>query len=346
MSAIFDSIFRISIPQRVLTWIIVSIIRLSSFEAVLAQPCIARSFILQPSVATMVVNVAFTICGWKSAAGKYMEQRTNSGREPWIHVPLYNLLSDPVKDEQVKHQHDCSDPLTVIAIYSQSAFAPLVIRMANDMVQRYVDGDSLLGDVECVSGFHRASTVGATVKLVLNSLLDAKGERMFNCQTFSLLQHTHKQSLAKQVDMAVEWTQKPWCTIPTVPIDDREQIWGYEQCMARPDAMKSFHDIWDWVSGHNAHTAKSEQRQQQPRKPQQASAKSNVFDAFKPQSTAGRRMFDPYNRSKAGKSSSHQSEEVVSPVDEIDAEEGVWQATDHDDDEASWTDIGIIESSL
>ena len=195
-------------------------------------------------------NVAIVTSGWDSVAGDYMRKRVKThGNEPWEHVALYDLLKDPSRNEQLKHGADCTDPLTIVAVYVQDDFANLICSHVNDLLGCHQVGGGTLIDAECKSGYHRASTYGETLKVGLNAITDADGIKIFNAQTFPLHRHTHPPSIEQQVNMAVKWTTDPWGMTPLTNIYDPTALWAYEACLARPASMSNFNIIWDFVSG-------------------------------------------------------------------------------------------------
>ena len=194
-------------------------------------------------------NVAIVTSGWDSVAGDYMRKRVKTSDEPWEHVALYDLLKDPSRNEQLKHGADCTDPLTIVAVYVQDDFAHLICNHVNDLLGCHQAGGGTLIDAECKSGYHRASTYGETLKVGLNAITDADGNKIFNAQTFPLHRHTHPPSIAQQVNMAVKWTTDPWGMTPLTNIYDPTALWAYEACLARPASMSNFNIIWDHVIG-------------------------------------------------------------------------------------------------
>ncbi len=108
--------------------------------------------------------------------------------------------------------------------------------------------------LECISGYHRASTTGATVAEMLNARVDECGNRMYNVQIFSLLEYTKPRSMANQVDQAIVWATQTDCKylMPGGPDVPNENHFGFKACMQREAARHAFASIWDWVDNRNA----------------------------------------------------------------------------------------------
>ena len=195
--------------------------------------------------------ISIVVSGKNEPHGKYLSSRTDLDAELWTHIPLYNWLKDPIKEEQVKWHQDCTHDLTVTSLYSQAAF-PTTCCYICDLVEQKQVGQCL--DFQCISGYHRASTTGATCAEMLNALVDEGGNRKYNVQVFSLLDYTKPRSLANQVDQAIVWATQTDCKylMPGGPAIESKDRFGFKACMQREASRASFADIWEYVDDLNA----------------------------------------------------------------------------------------------
>ncbi len=92
----------------------------------------------------MAVPISIVVSGRSEPHGKYMASRKDLRADLWSHIPLYKLLKDPVKDEQVKWHQDCTHDLTVTCLHSQEAF-PTVCQYIADLVEKEEVEQCLLG---------------------------------------------------------------------------------------------------------------------------------------------------------------------------------------------------------
>ena len=166
----------------------------------------------------------------------------------WLHIPLYDKLTDRVADEQVYHDHDATDPLTALAIYSNPNFAQVVI----ESVEEFIDSDKDFINPECNTGCHRASVVAHTVTDVLNALDEGPGCRAFNAQLFPLTPYTSRRSICNQIDHAMEWADRQNAREMAGYGTDRTMKFAYGVVSQREVAEQNFNAIWDWVDNYNA----------------------------------------------------------------------------------------------
>jgi hypothetical protein len=213
------------------------------------------------------LQVSVVYSGCKQPAGKAMASRD----EAWHRVPLYDMLKDRVQGEQVHHGQDANDPMTLIALYSQTAFADVCIHFLEFMLKYRDQPDApQLVDAQCNTGAHRATTFSMTITEMLNELVDGHGNRVFNAQSFSLLWYTRSAAIETQIDSAVEWiTRDNPHIMPGGGARDRSQLFGYKVTAQRAAAQATFDTLWDWVDAANAtmaqeRTPKARSRSRRP----------------------------------------------------------------------------------
>ena len=198
------------------------------------------------------IPVAILISGYDSPAGKQYSRDANA-KQQFFTIPLWDMLTDRVHDEQVRHKE--TDELTLLAIYSQSEFVDEIIKLADIAVGSL---DKPYGDIlqlihaQCRTGYHRASTFGNTLSEVLNSLESPLGTRLFNCQSFSLLKYTRKDAIDKQIDSAIEWSRREDPHLmPGGGSRERCTLYAYHAVAQREASEINFKRIWDWVDSFN-----------------------------------------------------------------------------------------------
>jgi len=147
--------------------------------------------------------------------------------------------------------------MTLLAIYSQREFVDETIGLARDVVESLnTDGRDVLQLIhaECRTGWHRASSFGNTVAEVLNSLEGNTGERLFNCQTYSLLKYTRADAINQQIQSAIGWVfRDDPHLMPGGAGRDRASLYAYHAVAQREQSEANFKHIWDWVDVYNAH---------------------------------------------------------------------------------------------
>ena len=169
----------------------------------------------------------------------------------WNEVPLWKTMKDPLRDEQVRKDEDCSYDMTVISVFSQDRFVmeiwEAVEMCVRDRSQPSEFQEGTFINAICQSGNHRASTFGKTLVTVLNAMLDGDGNRMFNACWFPTHRITKPDPALKAYESAKRWVLSPWETADAGPgvISSRSKYWGYNQCMQREAAMTNWHKIFD-----------------------------------------------------------------------------------------------------
>ena len=190
------------------------------------------------------ISVAITASGRGNVSGEYMNWRiSKKTSEVWTHVPLYKILKDPLRREQVFRGADCNEPTTIIAIFQQQNY-PLV---CIDFCKKFIDGQiTALVDAACVSGYHRCSTFSGTVACMLNRLVDSNGDRRFNVQVFNLYPLTKWTAIHTHANSAVDFMHEAWRLMPGGKDVPRDQLFAFAHVATRPRASRHWEMLFDW----------------------------------------------------------------------------------------------------
>ena len=163
-------------------------------------------------------------------------------------VDLLREMPEKLGDDRVTHGQDAGHDKTLGGVLGQRQFGNVMVGLAKRCLQAHAPSSEVkvvccLG--ACHKGDHRADTWRRIGKDMLNMLLDANGERMFNCQSFTLRDCGHAEQ-NHVLDQAARWANAPWCEVPRP-----EELYGKEAAMLRENSMEQWDYIRSYISKFN-----------------------------------------------------------------------------------------------
>jgi len=198
------------------------------------------------------ISIAVIVSGWDTPAGKQFAADAETKKQ-FHYVPLWSMLTDRVTAEQVRHKE--TDEMTMLAIYSQMDFVNAIVSLAEYVIASTNEPRDVvqLIHAECRTGWHRASTFGNTFAEVINSVEGSAGNRLFNCQCYSLLKYTRADAINQQIQSAIGWVfREDPHLMPGGAGRDRATLYAYHAVAQREQSEANFKHIWDWVDAFNA----------------------------------------------------------------------------------------------
>ena len=98
------------------------------------------------------LQVAIVFSGYDTPGGREMLRQDES---LWHTIPLHDLLTDRIRNEEVYHCSKPGDPLTIVAIYSQPVFSRTMIEVTRHLLEQPEKGKPIkLVYVQCWTGHH------------------------------------------------------------------------------------------------------------------------------------------------------------------------------------------------
>ena len=141
----------------------------------------------------------------------------------------------------VGHQENGSHPQTQRAVYSQAGFPNVII----DSLLKFESGVDMLA-LGCTHGWHRSDTAARALEDIANSLVDQRGNRLYNAKHFGLSSAYGRRGFEQMIRDAKEWISSPWCLVEGGPREPR-QSFGYEACMGSRLAAEGWQTIREYL---------------------------------------------------------------------------------------------------
>ena len=209
-------------------------------------------------------NVAIVIVGAATDTGKLFEERALSADMPRIDIfDLTKTLTDRVDGFSLTQWDNGDSAKTQQAIFAQEGIVDAVEVMVAHIVELkdsavvWQDGTVHLPAAvgsKCKKGIHRSDTVGKCTAAILNRMEDADGNRVFNCQTFSLSAGGHKHAAAWEQSTwqnAETWLTDAWLVVDGGSAVPMEQFYAYGACMQRRECAANWHAVFNLVSKYS-----------------------------------------------------------------------------------------------
>jgi len=178
--------------------------------------------------------VVIVSCGINTDVGKrWLDQAEKHG------FAVFDLRTQLTKDpyHHVQHQQDGKHHDTQVCVFSQDGFSE-VMRMLLDEVWR--NGQITL---HCSKGLHRANVTARMLESLLNSVVNARGERLFNAKHFPLCD-VRWHEFDSVIEDARKWWFEPWCEM-TKP----EVVFGKAAATENPRAMANWRSAVEVIEG-------------------------------------------------------------------------------------------------
>jgi len=183
---------------------------------------------------TEVKIVVIVSCGINTDVGKrWLDQAEKHG------FVVFDVRDQLTRDpyHHVQHHQDGKHHDTQVCVFSQDGFAELMKTLLDEA------WDNGRMTLHCSKGLHRANVTGRMLESLLNSVVNAHGERLFNAKHFPLCD-VRWNEFSSVIEDARKWWLEPWCEM-TKP----EEVFGKAAATENPRAMANWRAAVEVIEG-------------------------------------------------------------------------------------------------
>jgi hypothetical protein len=172
---------------------------------------------------------------------------THSGRELMHELTssdtifeVFDLRGRLVKDPQtvVLHKETGADARVQRIVIGQEGYDDIVTEAFFSVTLEHV----MVVVMACHSGHHRADTAANHLKDLVNSVHDARGRRLFNCQLFAVGLAANLAEAQKTMTNACNWSHDAW-ELVAAPSAGKQHLYGYTAASCDEAASQRWHQV-------------------------------------------------------------------------------------------------------
>ena len=184
-----------------------------------------------------VISFGHKANSWVPAHLAQIGMVTSAADEIW---DLRTMMSDPLTQDRVTNGEDGSHDRTQIAVFGQESFMPAIGQMTDSLLDAYISNKdaTLMSIMGCVTGAHRADTLGKAECDMLNACTHSDGTKVFHAMHFTMTRCNSKRECEHAINQAWKWAEEgAWCDVPHVPF---AHLYGEVACRQRPESSANW----------------------------------------------------------------------------------------------------------
>ena len=162
-----------------------------------------------------VISFGHKANSWVPAHLAQIGMVTSAADEIW---DLRTMMSDPLAQDRVTNGEDGRHDRTQIAVFGQESFIPAIGQMTDSLLEAYMSNKdaTLMSITGCVTGAHRADTLGKAECDMLNACTHSDGTKVFHAMHFTMTRCNSKRECEHAINQAWKWAEEgAWCDVPT-----------------------------------------------------------------------------------------------------------------------------------